>query len=69
MKYVSIAICVVALAGCMGPQYATDDGICREQARQKIRTYDDCRKMMVEGHRQDFLINMQSRQLDFRMGR
>jgi hypothetical protein len=62
MKYVWIAICAIALSGCMVPQYATDDGVCREQARQKIRTYAQCRKMAAEGHRMDGLYALQDMQ-------
>jgi len=51
MKFVWIAFFALTLGGCFGPQYATDDGVCREQARQKIRTYAECRQMLAEGHR------------------
>jgi len=51
MKFVWIAFFALTLGGCFGPQYATDEGICREQARQKIRTYAECRNMLAEGHR------------------
>ncbi|HMF25124.1 MAG TPA: hypothetical protein VKG24_23775 [Pseudolabrys sp.] len=63
MRYVWIAICVLPLAGCMGSQYATDDGICREQARQKIHAYAQCRKMLADGHRMAGLYFLQDMQL------
>lgn len=55
MKFVWIAFFALTLGGCFGPQYATDDGICREQARQKIHTYAECRKTLAEGHRMNGL--------------
>jgi outer membrane lipoprotein SlyB len=62
MKFVWIAICAVALSGCLSAtQY--DDTYCRDQARKKIAAYNECRNQLVRSRQQSQTMDMLQRQM------